>query len=108
MTNQIRDLEEIFGQMEYKISYTVIPQGDGEVWEARAIRHGMVYSLGFGSNREIALANLLERMGVELTFDHPDNAYARWGKPLKAYGNKVGLEGIGWGYFSEIRGWRHG
>lgn len=102
----ITDLAEIPNQMGLPVRFTAY-ETDRTWWEVRAKNHGVDWGVGIGINMCDALANLLSNLGLELTFDNPENPEARWGKPYRGFEDRVALEHIGWGYVYEIRGLRH-
>jgi hypothetical protein len=102
LVKPIENLEELLLDMGLRLCISVEAPKGNRRWKIYAKRR-----LGVGDTRESAVANLLCQLGIELTFDdEPYNRVVRWGKPTKAYGKNVWLEGIGWGGVSEIQGWR--
>jgi len=97
----IENLEELLLDMGLRLCISVEAPKGNRRWKIYAKRW-----LGVGDTRESAVANLLCQLGIELTFDDLNDRVVRWGKPTKAYGRNVWLEGIDWGGVSEIRGWR--
>jgi hypothetical protein len=88
--------------MEMRLCISVV----GGRWEIQTQNRGRAY-IGIGDTREEAAAALIRNLGIELTLDDPYKRVVRWGKPSKAYGRNVYLEGISWAGCSEIRGWRY-
>ncbi|GIW33751.1 hypothetical protein [Meiothermus sp.] len=108
----LEDLGELLHSMGLSLKYAVHPIEGGQIWEIKAKNGAVDWGIGVGNNRTDALASLLFELGIELTFDHPNKPYARWGRPYKGYESPeleriVWLEHIGWGNVFEIRGWRY-
>jgi len=97
----IENLEELLLDMGLRLCISVEAFKGSRRWQIQAHR-----GVGVGDTRESAVADLLCQLGIELTFDDLNDRVVRWGKPTKAYGRNVWLEGIGWGGISEIQGWR--
>ena len=98
----IENLEELLLDMGLRLRISIEVLGNKRWWEIRTKKR-----IGIGDTRESAVADLIYQLRIQLTFDDPNNQVARWGKPAKAYGKNVWLEGIGWGGVSEIKGWRN-